>query len=53
MTPRNFEDNQELAECLSSIQRGLAEARRGEGRPMREVLESLAAEYGISLRDAR
>ncbi|MCC6537188.1 MAG: hypothetical protein IT162_06535 [Bryobacterales bacterium] len=50
MTPRNFEDNHELAECLCSVQRGLEQAQRGEGRPMREFLESLAAEYGISLR---
>ncbi len=32
------------------IGRGLEEAKRGEGRPMREFLEELAGEHGISLR---
>ena len=40
-------------ESLESIKRGMEQAKRGEGRPMREFLESLAAEYGISLHHTR
>lgn len=42
--------DQELLEGLRGISRGLEQAKRGEGRPMREFLESLAGEHGISLK---
>jgi PHD/YefM family antitoxin component YafN of YafNO toxin-antitoxin module len=40
----------ELAETLAGIRRGLDQAKRGEGRPMREFLEQLGAKHGISLK---
>jgi hypothetical protein len=43
-------DDQELLESLRSINRGLEEAILGEGRSMREFLEEVARERGISLR---
>lgn len=43
-------DDQEILENLRSISRGLEQAKRGEGRPMREFLETLAGEHGITLR---
>jgi hypothetical protein len=43
-------DDQELLESLRSINRGLEEAKLGEGRSMREFLEEVARERGISLR---
>jgi len=43
------EDHQ-LLETLRGISRGLEEAKRGEGRPMRSFIEELAARHGISLR---
>ena len=43
-------DDQALLEELRSVGRGLEQAKRGEGRPMREFLESLAGEHGIALR---
>jgi len=42
--------DQELLESLRGISRGLEQAKRGEGRPMREFLEALAGEHGISLK---
>lgn len=42
--------DQELLESLRSISRGLEQAKRGEGRPMRQFLEELAKEHGISLK---
>lgn len=42
--------DQELLESLRSVSRGLEQAKRGEGRPMREFLEALAGEHGISLK---
>jgi len=42
--------DQELLESLRSISRGLDQAKRGEGRPMRQFLEELAKEHGISLK---
>ena len=43
-------DDQEILENLRSISRGLEQAERGESRPMREFLETLAGEHGITLR---
>ena len=43
-------DDQDLLESIRPISRGLAQAKRGEGRPMREFLEALAKERGISLK---
>lgn len=43
-------DDQELLESIRGISRGLEQAKRGEGRPMREFLESLAKEHGITLK---
>lgn len=43
-------DDQELLESIRGISRGLEQAKRGEGRPMREFLESLAKEHGIKLK---
>jgi PHD/YefM family antitoxin component YafN of YafNO toxin-antitoxin module len=43
-------DDQELLESIRGISRGLEQAKRREGRPMREFLESLAKEHGIQLR---
>jgi PHD/YefM family antitoxin component YafN of YafNO toxin-antitoxin module len=43
-------DDQELLESIRSVSRGLDQARRGEGHPMREFLESLATEHGIKLK---
>jgi PHD/YefM family antitoxin component YafN of YafNO toxin-antitoxin module len=40
----------ELLESLRSVSRGLEQAKRGDGRPMREFLETLAKEHGISLK---
>jgi prevent-host-death family protein len=44
-----LEDHQ-LLETIRGISRGLEQANRGEGRPMRAVLEALADEQGIRLR---
>ena len=43
-------DDRELLDNIRSIGRGLEQAKRGEGRAMREFLETLAAEHGISLK---
>lgn len=43
-------DDQELLESIRGISRGLEQAKRSEGRPMREFLESLAKEHGMKLR---
>ncbi|MBL8232068.1 MAG: type II toxin-antitoxin system Phd/YefM family antitoxin [Bryobacterales bacterium] len=43
-------DDQELLESIRGISRGLEQAKRGEGRPMRQFLKSLAKEQGISLK---
>ena len=40
----------ELSETLAGIRRGLDQAKRGEGRPVREFLEELAEKHGISLK---
>ena len=43
-------DDQEVLENLRSVSRGLEQAKRGEGRPMREFLETLASEHGITVK---
>jgi PHD/YefM family antitoxin component YafN of YafNO toxin-antitoxin module len=43
-------DDQQLLETIRGISRGLEQARRKEGRPMRALLEELASEHGISLK---
>src|SRR5437016_2842668 len=42
--------DRELLDSIRSISRGLEQARRGEGRAMREFLEALAKDHGISLK---
>jgi prevent-host-death family protein len=43
-------DGQQLLEMIRGISRGLEQAKRGEGRPMRALLEELASEHGIALK---
>jgi PHD/YefM family antitoxin component YafN of YafNO toxin-antitoxin module len=43
-------DAAELSETLAEVRRGLAQAKRGEGRPMREFMEEFAKKHGISLK---
>ena len=43
-------DDQELLESIRGISRGLEQAQRGEGQPMRDFLKSLAKERGVSLK---
>jgi PHD/YefM family antitoxin component YafN of YafNO toxin-antitoxin module len=43
-------EDQELLNSIRGISRGLEQARRGEGRTMREFLEEIARERGISLK---
>ncbi|MBK5293220.1 MAG: type II toxin-antitoxin system Phd/YefM family antitoxin [Acidobacteriia bacterium] len=43
-------DDRELLDGIRSISRGLEQAKRGEGRAMREFLAALAKEHGISLK---
>ena len=43
-------EDQQLLETLRGISRGLDQAKRGEGRPMRTALEELANKHGISLK---
>ena len=43
-------DDRALLDSIRSISRGLEQAKRGEGRAMREFLEALAIEHGISLK---
>ena len=43
-------DDQRLLETIRSISRGLEQAKRGEGRPMRALLEELAGKHGIALK---
>jgi PHD/YefM family antitoxin component YafN of YafNO toxin-antitoxin module len=42
-------DDAELAHSLRVIQKSLEEIRQGRGRPMREFIESLAAQHNIKL----
>ena len=41
-------DDRELLESIRGIGRGIEQAKRGEGWPMREFLEALAREVGIT-----
>jgi prevent-host-death family protein len=43
-------DDRDLLDSIRDISRGLEQAKRGEGRAMREFLEALAKEHGISLK---
>ena len=43
-------DDQELLQSIRSVGRGLEQAKRGEGVPMRAFLKSLADEHGITLK---
>ena len=43
-------DDQSLLESLRSVSRGMEQAKRGEGRSLREFLEILGNEHGISLK---
>ena len=43
-------DDRDRLESIRGISRGLEQAKRGEGRPMREFLQALAKESGISLK---
>ncbi len=43
-------DDHELLDTIRNISRGLDQAKRGEGKPMRRFLELLADEHGISLK---
>jgi len=43
-------DDHEILESIRGIGRGLEQARRGKGRPMRDFLEALASEHGLSLK---
>jgi hypothetical protein len=43
-------DDRNLLDSIRGIGRGLEQAKRGEGRPMREFLEALAREHKISLK---
>ncbi|MDP2996099.1 MAG: type II toxin-antitoxin system Phd/YefM family antitoxin [Bryobacterales bacterium] len=43
-------DDHELLESIRGISRGLEQAKRGEGRPMRGFLEALANEHGLTLK---
>ena len=43
-------DDHELLESIRGISRGLEQAKRGKGRPMRDFLEALASEQGLSLK---
>src|SRR6266705_1092856 len=43
-------ESSELLETIRGISRGLEQARSGEGRPLRALIEELASEHGISLK---
>ncbi|MDP8979065.1 MAG: type II toxin-antitoxin system Phd/YefM family antitoxin [Acidobacteriota bacterium] len=43
-------DDRELLDSIRDISRGLEQATRGEGRPIREFLQALAKEHDISLK---
>jgi prevent-host-death family protein len=43
-------DDRELLESIRGISRGLEQAKRGKGRRMRDFLEALASEHGLSLK---
>jgi hypothetical protein len=43
-------DSAELTGTHGGVRRGLAQARRGEGRPMRGCHEELAKKHGVALK---
>ena len=43
-------DDRDLLDSIRGISRGLEQAKRGEGRAMREFLEALATRHGVSLK---
>lgn len=43
-------DDRDLLDSIRSVSRGLEQAKRGEGVPMRQFLEALADEHRISLK---
>ena len=43
-------ESHDLLERLRGISRGLDQAKRGEGRPLRSLLDELAKEHGLSLK---
>ena len=43
-------ESHELLERIRGISRGIEQAKRGEGRPLRVFLQELADEHGISLK---
>jgi PHD/YefM family antitoxin component YafN of YafNO toxin-antitoxin module len=40
----------EISETVAGIRRGLRQASRGEGQPMRDFLKKLAKKHGVSLK---
>jgi prevent-host-death family protein len=42
-------DTAELAETLPILQKSLAEAKRGKGRPARDILKEIARTVGVEL----
>jgi hypothetical protein len=50
LIPRDQKDERvELARSLKIIRKGVDQINAGQGRPMKEFLEELAAEHGIDL----
>jgi PHD/YefM family antitoxin component YafN of YafNO toxin-antitoxin module len=47
---QKFLDDLDLLDRIRGISRGLEQAKRGEGRPMRGFLDTLAKEHGIPLK---
>jgi PHD/YefM family antitoxin component YafN of YafNO toxin-antitoxin module len=43
-------DDSEFLDSIRGVSRGIEQANRAEGQPMREFLEELAREHGISLK---
>jgi hypothetical protein len=43
-------NDQAILESLRGVSRALDQAKRGEGRQMREFLEELAREHGFALK---
>src|SRR5688500_11442251 len=46
-------DHLDLLESVEAVREGLEQAKRGEGRPIREVMRAIAARNGFKLRDGR
>ena len=44
LDPASYQDVADHLDTIASIRRGLAQARRGEGRPVEEVLDELEDE---------